>query len=258
MPKQSRLYRERYAQEWVRLLSEKERRMAKAAAKLFKMEARAISKAYKDAGKAAAIQTSKDIKKHWHKMLVNFYDWTIPTFAEFTNRHILGRDVKKPTFLEAQIAFVRTQGLLKSSIVTLTTINRLQKLIAKGVDAGKSQSDIADMIKANLTGASNWRAQTIARTEVHTAASWAQQKTAETSGRDLEREWCAVSDDRTRETHAEADGQVVGMHEPFQVGDSLLDYPGDPNGAPEETINCRCVVLFNPTSVFDVSDYEYF
>ena len=48
-------------------------------------------------------------------------------------------------------------------------------------------------------------------------------------------------DDRTRETHAEADGQVVPVDDVFIVGDDELEYPRDPGGSAEETINCRCV-----------------
>jgi uncharacterized protein with gpF-like domain len=42
--------------------------------------------------------------------------------------------------------------------------------------------------------------------------------------------------------HAAADGQIVGMEDPFAVGESFLMYPGDPNAPPEEVVNCRCVL----------------
>ena len=45
---------------------------------------------------------------------------------------------------------------------------------------------------------------------------------------------------RTRDTHAAASGQSRGLDEKFEVGRALLDYPGDPSGPPEETIQCRC------------------
>ncbi len=53
--------------------------------------------------------------------------------------------------------------------------------------------------------------------------------------------WHATQDDRTRDSHAEMDGQEVAMGESFITGNgNALEFPGDPNGPPEEVINCRC------------------
>jgi hypothetical protein len=37
-----------------------------------------------------------------------------------------------------------------------------------------------------------------------------------------------------------ADGQVVGLDEPFIVGGEQLMYPGDPAGSPGNICNCLC------------------
>jgi hypothetical protein len=37
----------------------------------------------------------------------------------------------------------------------------------------------------------------------------------------------------------------VALHAKFDVGGSMLDFPGDPLGAYDEIINCRCTALFN-------------
>ena len=58
----------------------------------------------------------------------------------------------------------------------------------------------------------------------------------------LERTWIsALQPGRTRDAHAEAHGQTVGLHEPFSVDGESLMYPGDPVGSPENIINCLCV-----------------
>lgn len=55
--------------------------------------------------------------------------------------------------------------------------------------------------------------------------------------------WVTMHDDRVRETHAAADGQTVGLDEPFIVGGYPMMHPGDRNAPVGETINCRCVTV---------------
>ena len=55
-------------------------------------------------------------------------------------------------------------------------------------------------------------------------------------------EWISVRDDRTRDSHAEIDGTIVATGDTFNVGDSELQFPGDPSGSGAEIINCRCTV----------------
>ena len=102
-----------------------------------------------------------------------------------------------------------------------------------------------------LIGFGLWRATLIARTEVHRTASWANEQTAmQMNIAGTIKEWVAVQDDRTRITHAVADGQRQNIEGKFQVGGDLLKYPGDPIGSPEETINCRCVVTYTTPDYF--------
>jgi uncharacterized protein with gpF-like domain len=87
-----------------------------------------------------------------------------------------------------------------------------------------------------------WRGPLIARTETHGAANYGAQQAAKATGLPVRKEWVAAGDERTRESHRAADGQKVGLDERFNVGGAWLLFPGDPDGPPGETINCRCAI----------------
>jgi hypothetical protein len=52
--------------------------------------------------------------------------------------------------------------------------------------------------------------------------------------------WISQRDGKVRHTHRIADGQTVPIKAMFKVGASLLMYPADPEGEPQEVISCRC------------------
>ena len=100
-------------------------------------------------------------------------------------------------------------------------------------------------LRNTILGFGAYRANLIARTEVHRTASWANETVAENmniSG--TQKEWIAIQDARTRVTHSIASGQRIPLDQKFVVGGERLKYPGDPAGSPGETINCRCSVIY--------------
>jgi uncharacterized protein with gpF-like domain len=126
--------------------------------------------------------------------------------------------------------------------VTETTRDQIIRAVRKGYEDGLGQRGTASYILDLVPQISSYRAEVIARTETHGAANYGSQEAAKQTGLPLSREWLSAADDRTRETHREANGQVVGMDDTFRVGDSDLAFPGDPSGPADEVINCRCAV----------------
>jgi hypothetical protein len=122
--------------------------------------------------------------------------------------------------------------------VTETTRDQIIRGVRKGYEDGLGQRGTASYILDLVPQISSYRADMIARTETHGAANYGSQEAAKQTGLPLSREWLAAADDRTRDTHREANGQVVGMDDTFRVGDSDLAFPGDPSGPGEEVINC--------------------
>jgi uncharacterized protein with gpF-like domain len=126
--------------------------------------------------------------------------------------------------------------------VAETTRNQIVAAVARGYEDGLGQVGVASYIRDLVPSLSTFRANLIARTETHGAANFGATEAAKETGLDLRKEWISAEDARTRPDHSAANGQVVGRDEPFRVGGSSLAYPGDPSGAADQTINCRCAV----------------
>jgi SPP1 gp7 family putative phage head morphogenesis protein len=114
--------------------------------------------------------------------------------------------------------------------------------LTQAVQQGTSTEDLKSTIE-RITGYSEFRSDTIARTETLMAYNHGDNETARHLAEygPVEKEWLATTDSRTRESHIEANGQVVKFDEDFLVGGNYMPFPGQ--GPPEETINCRCVTL---------------
>jgi SPP1 gp7 family putative phage head morphogenesis protein len=116
---------------------------------------------------------------------------------------------------------------------------RIGERLTSGVDITELRRDIEE-----ITGYAKNRATTIARTETlgaYNGGDW-DSATALGDAGPTTKVWLATGDARTRDSHAEVDGAMVGMEETFNVGGYEMMRPHDPAGPPEETINCRCVL----------------
>lgn len=68
-------------------------------------------------------------------------------------------------------------------------------------------------------------------------------KYAESLGIEMQQEWVATLDDRTRHEHRILDGQRVDIGEAFEVDGASIRYPGDPQAPGYLVYNCRCTVI---------------
>lgn len=163
-----------------------------------------------------------------------------------------GPDVIKASLSErlgfAVGAFISRVIASKVTQINRTTESQIRSIIRGGLDEGLGVDKIGKRIRETAAPMSALRAHIIARTETHTAANFGAQTAAELTGLDMRREWVSASDERTRDTseadHVDANGQIVGMKEPFIVSGERLMFPGDPAGSAANIINCRCSVVF--------------
>lgn len=134
--------------------------------------------------------------------------------------------------------------------IAKTTQLNVMHVISESYKQGLSIPDTATAIKAGMREASMTRATTIARTELAGAVNGGSlastQIVAEATGTAYFKEWMTAPGALTprHEDYDGLDGQTVGLEEFFDVGGDNLQYPGDPDGDPGETINCRCTMSY--------------
>jgi SPP1 gp7 family putative phage head morphogenesis protein len=254
----ARMQRQTHIAYWLRMSAENELALGRSAKKLFKAQGKSAKNAYENnASIPAVVEAVANGNTQWKRVLIAHYTTTIKTLSQYTSLEMTGKKAaflpmfQKQNFQTRVQNFITTQGLAKSKLITETTIDKAKAIISNGTQNGHSQDQIAQALQEGIGGAvADSRARTIARTEVHNASTYAMQETAEEIGEknslSVTKEWVAVDDDRTREWHAEVDGQEVDIDDTFTVDDEDIDRPGE--GSAENAINCRCSLMYHTTA----------
>ena len=146
--------------------------------------------------------------------------------------------------------YLTEYGAIAITNIANTTRARISRLIVAGEAEGKGVAVIAaEIFEAMRGGFTKIRAATIARTETHNAASYANHEVAKTLDiPQLQKQWVAVNDPRTRGHHTVMNGVRVPMDEDFLVPYDGIEYrmsrPADPRGGAANVINCRCALIY--------------
>ncbi len=238
------------------------RMMDAAESKLYTQFHKELLRVYSEAARDGAV-TGDIMLGHQERTLdilvVNYTN----IFDQFGMRILMGKkshadfeakaDIPKtPQFDEARRRWIQLFGAQKVKQITGTTEEQAQSMINRAVAQaaidGLSEVETAklirDMFIDKAPSLSRLRSRVIARTESHTASQAANQAAAEVSEAVSGKVWAASSGERTRPDHRRADNQRVGLNESFTVGGEKLRYCGDPHGSAEQTINCRCITLY--------------
>lgn len=150
-------------------------------------------------------------------------------------------------FRETIAEWMEESGLAEAALISSTTREDISRIIQRGIEGGEPVARIATDIRKLGGIAAVTRANTIARTETHNAAMFANQRGAVDSGLDLQKKWVSVEDARTRPWHAAVDSQgYIDMDESYIVNTIPMKRPGDPAGGPSNVINCRCAEIYRP------------
>lgn len=166
---------------------------------------------------------------------------------------------EREMLIDSELAVeIRALAEQESQLIIDTTKRNLDQdvndVVAEAAIAGifLTPVETAEKARKKFIKRGNARSEVIAETETETMAELSKQTeidvlvaTGATIGGALiqtsfTKEWVAVLDNRTRESHMLADGQNVPLQEKFLVQGELLKHPGDPSASASNRINCRC------------------
>lgn len=167
------------------------------------------------------------------------HDAGIDTAFTLYNRNTVNRLVKEnPELLPKPSA--KTLAKIKSGELQKYNQRALQSALIQGILQGESIDKMAKRIAKDV-GEKNYNsAVRNARTMVTGAQNGARldaMHRAEEYGVKGKKQWLAVHDGRTRDSHRMLDYDIVPLDEEFN---NKLMYPGEPSGDPSEVYNCRC------------------
>ena len=147
--------------------------------------------------------------------------------------------------------YATVQRILEESGLPVAVYNDVRDLLKRSIAEGwgdrKTKIELGRLLhtskaKDETTSAYAARLRSAARTAA-TANAAHRMATSDLAKKRGGLRWMTVHDARVRPSHVEADGQIQELGHPYHVGKALLAYPGDPAGPPEETINCRCILI---------------
>lgn len=122
-------------------------------------------------------------------------------------------------------------------------VAKINSEVTQGILQGESIPNIAKRLK-NVLGMNESSAIRNARTSVTSAQNLGRMDMlhdAAAKGVIMKKGWSAAHDKRVRPSHQLIDGEFVDIDDEFSNG---LEYPGDPDGDPEEVYNCRCALIY--------------
>lgn len=143
---------------------------------------------------------------------------------------------------------------------------RVRNAVTQGIIQGESVRQIGQRLCVGLAAGNAAKMNMFARTAVtgaQNAGRVERLREAQDMGIQVRKVWLATLDERTREEHADLDGQERDIDKPFETSGYTIDYPGDPDAAPEMVFNCRCTLIYSyprhrsdPSPRYDQQDGE--
>ena len=197
---------------------------------------------------------SKDLLKIYRELYsdigMRFAKWYANNYQKYLTKNL------DPTQLDiwqnSFASFGSAVGAQRVTLVSGTAKNNLiritQQLMSDPEFMTLGAVERGRILKNQFNTYSQYQSERLVRTEATAAANFATMESATTifPKEQMQKEWIASFDDRTRSSHSEADGQIVMANDTFFVGGSQMMFPGDPSAPAAEVVNCRCSIAYIP------------
>ncbi|WP_158574130.1 phage minor head protein [Streptomyces triticagri] len=128
--------------------------------------------------------------------------------------------------------------------ITDRVADAFRTVIARAENTGALRDRVAQLATLEeWHGQADIMGRTAAATALNAGLMAGALDAEQATGERWEKTWLATSDARTRHTHRAAHGQRRRLNQPFRVGRSRMQFPGDPRAPLSEVMNCRCTIL---------------
>lgn len=159
------------------------------------------------------------------------------TMAVSTFEERFGAGSKAATLSEVEETDIERISAAQAALIVGTTSHWVLSLVNEALAAGMEEKAVVDLVRSKIPEISAFRAEVIVENEVLAGINYGNRIGAIESGVYTEKTWRTQRDNRVRLSHVALEGETKLLSEPYSNG---LRYPGDPDGAAEEIINCRC------------------
>jgi SPP1 gp7 family putative phage head morphogenesis protein len=162
--------------------------------------------------------------------------WGTKTLTELGS--VASFDIRNPLVTEYLDAWKeqRIVGITATTRADVTDVLRGAVADGVGIDEARRR------LRGYFEQAADYRAERIARTEIVSSANAANLAAYQISGLVDGKEWLAVQDGQTRDTHRHLDGQRTGITGEFVSSSGARTQGPGLFGVAEEDINCRCTL----------------
>lgn len=180
---------------------------------------------------------SRKLKSQWkvfiERMWIDSAKMALDTFDE----RFKPSSPKARTLTDIELEDIERISEAQAGLIVDTTTHWIISLVNEALANGMTEEGVVDLVRSKVPEVSAFRAEVIVENEVLAGINYGNRIGAIESGVYTEKTWRTQRDEKVRASHVALEGETRLLSESYSNG---LRYPGDPDGAAQEIINCRC------------------